>query len=107
MTETFAIIETGGKQYQVASGDVLTIEKLSGEPKVGSKVTFDKVLLVDDGKSTQIGDPYLKGASVEAEFLGEGKGKKINVLRFKSKSRYLKQKGHRQPFAEVKIAAIK
>ncbi|MCI0620024.1 50S ribosomal protein L21 [Candidatus Wolfebacteria bacterium] len=103
----FAVIETGGKQYQVKEEQVITIEKLSGTIKTGDVVVFDKVLLVDNGKDTQIGDPYLKGAKVEGTLEEEGRGKKIRVLRYKAKSRYLKQKGHRQPFIKVKITAIK
>jgi large subunit ribosomal protein L21 len=107
MSSEFAVIETGGKQYKVAEGDVLTIEKLVGEYKDGDSISFDKVLLVDDGTNTTIGDPYIAKAVVEASFIEEGKAKKMNILRFKSKSRYLKQTGHRQPFAKVKIEKIK
>lgn len=103
----FAVIETGGKQYQVFEGDAVTIEKLPEEYKEGTKVVFDKVLLVDNGKDTQIGDPYLKGASVEAVFENEGKGKKVEVVRYKAKSRYLKRGGHRQPYVQVKVVSIK
>lgn len=105
----FAVIETGGKQYQVAAGDIITIELLKEArgKETGTKILFDKVLLVDNGKDTQIGDPYLKGATVEGVLQEEGKGRKIRVLRYKAKSRYLKQKGHRQPFVKVKIVAIK
>ena len=103
----FAVIETGGKQYKVAVGDVLKIEKLAGDFTMGDKITFDKVLLVDNGTDTTIGEPYIKAAKVEALFQKAGKGKTIKVVKFKQKSRYLKQNGHRQPFVEVKISAIK
>ncbi|MAF59539.1 50S ribosomal protein L21 [bacterium] len=104
----FAVIETGGKQYVASVGDILTIEKLTGDMKEGAKVTFDKVLLVDDGKnSTTVGDPYIKGAKVKGSLLEEGKAKKIDVIKFKSKSRYFKKRGHRQPFMKVKIEALK
>lgn len=102
----FAVIETGGKQYKVSEGDSLTIEKLSGEHKEGEKITFDKVLLVDDGKTTQVGTPYLEGVTVEAVFTEEGKGKKVVVIRYKSKSRYFKKKGHRQPYNTVTISSV-
>lgn len=105
--DTFAVIETGGKQYRVFEGDVITIERLPGEHKEGAKLIFDKVLLVDNGKDTQIGDPYLKGATVEATLEGEGKGKKTEVIRYKAKSRYLKRKGHRQVHHRVKVKKIK
>jgi len=104
---TFAVIETGGKQYRVFEGDVITIERLPGEHKEGSKFVFDKVLLVDNGKDTQIGDPYLEGAQVHAVLEVEEKGKKTEVLRYKAKSRYLKRKGHRQVNMVVRVAAIK
>lgn len=104
---TFAVIETGGKQYKVSSGDTLSVEKIPGELKEGSKVTFDKVLLVSDEKDTKIGTPYVSGAKVEATFDSNGRDKKVTVIRFKSKSRYFKKNGHRQPFTKVKIGAIK
>lgn len=100
----FAVISTGGKQYRVSEGDVLKVEKLP-KPEDG-KVIFDKVLLVDDGKNTQIGDPYLSGAKVEAEVTKEGKAKKIDVVHYKAKVRYKKTYGHRQPFTEIKISKI-
>lgn len=107
-SDEFAVIETGGKQYVVAVGDILTIEKLPKDFKEGEKVTFENVLLVDNGKdATTVGTPYISGAKVTASFVEEGKGKKINVIKFKSKSRYMKKYGHRQPFTKVKIEALK
>ncbi len=103
----FAVIETGGKQYKVAVGDVITIEKIEGDFNKGDKVSFDKVLLVDTGADTKIGSPYLSGATVEALFEEQGRSKKVIVIRYKSKSRYFKKNGHRQPFTKVKISAIK
>ena len=103
----FAVIETGGKQYRVSEGDSLKIEKLSGEYKEGDKITFDKVLLLNDGKETKIGTPYIDGAKVETVFKEEGKNKKVMVIRFKSKSRYFKKRGHRQPFTKIEINSIK
>jgi len=103
----FAVIETGGKQYKISEGDSLKIEKLSGEYKEGDKITFDKVLLLNDGKETKIGNPYIEGAKIEAVFKEEGKYKKVMVIRFKSKSRYFKKRGHRQPFTKVEIGTIK
>jgi large subunit ribosomal protein L21 len=106
-SEEFAVIETGGKQYVVSEGDTLTIEKLSGEHADGDKITFENVLLVDDGKNTTIGTPYIKGAKVIARFLEAGKGKKITVIKYKQKSRYFKKRGHRQPFFKVQIESLK
>ncbi len=103
----FAVIETGGKQYKVAVGDVLKVEKLDGTFAVGDKIVFDKVLLVDNGIDTTIGTPYITKAIVESLFQRHGRGKTVKVVKYKQKSRYLKKNGHRQPFIEVKISAIK
>lgn len=103
----FAVIKTGGKQYRVSAGDVLNIEKLQGDFKDGDKITFDEVLLVDNGKDTTIGTPVIKGAKVEATLKESGRAKKITVIKFKSKSRYFNKRGHRQPFFKVQIDAIK
>jgi len=103
----FAVITTGGKQYRVSAGGSLLIEKMKGEFKKGDKLSFDKVLLVDDGKNTTIGTPYITGAKVEAEITEIGRAKKVLVMKYKQKSRYLKRNGHRQPFFKVKIISIK
>ncbi len=103
----FAVIQTGGKQYKVAPGEILTIEKLPGEPKVGDKIVFDQVLLVNDGSKTLVGAPTVVGATVHTTLVEEGRGKKIVVIRYRQKSRYFKKNGHRQPFMKVKIDAIK
>ena len=100
----YAIIETGGKQYRVAAGDKLKIEKLDVE--AGSKFTFDKVLFVS-GDSPKTGAPYVSGATVTADVLEQGKSKKIVVFKYKPKKAYRKKKGHRQPFTTVQIDAIK
>lgn len=107
----FAVIQTGGKQYKVSKDSVLTIEKMKGKSneqyQKGDKISFDKVLLVDDGKNTTIGTPFIAGAKVDAELVEIGRAKKVTVLRYKQKSRYLKKNGHRQPFFKVKILSIK
>lgn len=103
----FAVIQTGGKQYKVAPGETLVIEKLPGEMKAGDKVVFDQVLLVNNGSKTLVGAPTVSGATVEAVLEEEGKGKKVVVIRYRQKSRYFKKNGHRQPFMKVKIGAIK
>lgn len=103
----FAVIQTGGKQYKVAPGESLTIEKLPGELKVGDKVIFDKVLLVNDGSKTLVGAPVVPGATVEATLEEEGRGDKVIVIKYRQKSRYFKKNGHRQPFMKIKISAIK
>ncbi len=100
----FAIIETGGKQYRVAPGEVLTVEKLA-ETKNGT-VVFDRVLLVADGEKVEVGAPYVKGAKVEAKVASEGRGERKIVFRYHSKTRYRKLKTHRQPFTKVEITNI-
>jgi len=99
-----AIIETGGKQYKVKAGDVITVEKLGSD--AGASYSFDKVLAVlpDEGEAI-FGAPYLNGV-VSASILGDGKGKKLIIYKFKSKKGFHKKKGHRQPFTKVKIEAI-
>ncbi len=99
----YAIIETGGKQYRVQKGDVITIEKL--EEKDGAKVTFDKVLAMGEGKDLQIGTPYLD-IPVIGKVIESGKGKKVIVYKYKAKKDSRKKKGHRQPFSKVEITAI-
>ncbi|MHB8651814.1 MAG: 50S ribosomal protein L21 [Minisyncoccota bacterium] len=104
----FAVIKTGGKQYKVTPGQILKIEKLSGEDlKAGDTVSFDQVLLVVSGDNVSVGTPTVDGTTVTAEYVRGGKAKKITVIKYKQKSRYFKKRGHRQPFAEVKISAIK
>ncbi|HUO75579.1 MAG TPA: 50S ribosomal protein L21 [Candidatus Paceibacterota bacterium] len=99
----FAVIKTGGKQYIVREGDVLDVEKLVHE---GEKVSFDQVLLAGDDKKAIIGRPIIEGAKVTASVIGEGRGSKKLVFRYKSKTRYHKKKGHRQPFTKVIIEKI-
>ncbi len=103
----FAVIQTGGKQYKVSVGGLVSIEKIKGTYKEGDKLSFDKVLLVDDGKDTTIGTPYITGAKVDAEIVEIGRSRKVMVVKYKQKSRYLKRNGHRQPFFKVKITSIK
>jgi len=107
----FAVIQTGGKQYKVSKGTLVSIERIkggkSGEYQKGDKLNFDKVLLVDDGKNTTIGTPYIAGAKVSGEIAEIGRERKILVVKYKQKSRYLRRNGHRQPFFKVKITSIK
>ncbi len=103
----FAVIKTGGKQYKVSKGTLVSIEKIKGEYTKGDKISFDKVLLVDDGKDTTIGAPYITGAKVDAEIVEIGRSRKVLVMKYKQKSRYLRRNGHRQPFFKVKITDIK
>jgi len=108
---TQAVIKTGGKQYVVAPGDFITIEKLGSgirtlDLKKGDPVTFSEVLMTDDGTTTTIGAPLVKGAAVTATVESIGRHKTIEVVKYKAKSRYLKRAGHRQPFVKVKIDSI-
>lgn len=99
-----AIIQTGGKQYPVTEGSVIEVEKLDGEK--GDKVAFDAVLLTSDGKEATLGTPHVKGTKVEGEIEAQGKQKKVLVVKYKSKSRYYKRRGHRQPYTRVSITKI-
>ena len=103
----FAVIQTGGKQYQVSVGQEVKIEKLAGDHKEGDAVVFDQVLLVDNGTDTTIGAPFIKGAKVNATISKIGRAAKIDVIKYKQKSRYFKKNGHRQPFYQVKIESLK
>jgi len=100
----YAIIETGGKQYRVTEGDVVTIEKL--EANQGEAVEFDRVLTVVKEGEVVIGRPLVTGAKVTAKVVEHGKGKKILVFKYKAKSNYRRRQGHRQPFTKVVIEKI-
>ena len=99
-----AIIETGGKQYKVAVGDTLFLEKL--KPEAGEAVTFDKVLAVVDGDKATFGTPVVEGAKVEASVVKNGKGKKVMIFKYNPKKGYRKRQGHRQPYTKVTIGKI-
>ena len=99
-----AIIVTGGKQYNVAEGDTLFIEKLPVE--AGDSVTFDEVLAIVDGENTKFGAPMVEGAKVEAKVVKNGKGNKIRVFKYTPKKGYRKRQGHRQPYTKVEIGKI-
>ena len=101
----YAVIETGGKQYQVSEGDVIFIEKLT--VNADETVTFDKVSAVGAEDGIKVGTPYVDGATVEAKVIKNGKAKKITVFTYKPKKGEKKKQGHRQPYTQVKIEAIK
>ena len=101
----YAVFKKGGKQYKVSEGETLKIEKLEVEP--GKKVTFNEVLMIADGENVQIGSPLVDKASVEAKVISQGKGKKVNILKFKRRKHSMKQQGHRQLFTEIQIGKIK
>ena len=100
----YAIMTSGGKQYQVKEGDVLRLEKIDGE--VGASVSFDQVLMVSDGEEVQLGRPVLEGAAVHALIVEQDREKKIVVFKFKRRKRYRKKQGHRQPYTAVRIDRI-
>ena len=113
----FAVIKTGGKQYKIQEGDILSVEKIpsdkrsassklqQGEQAASDKVIFEEVLLVVNGE-IKVGRPFVSGARVEAKVLEDGKGEKKMVFRYKNKTRRRKKKGHRQPYTKIQITKI-
>ncbi len=101
----YAVIETGGKQYQVSEGDVVFVEKLGVE--ADETVTFDKVVALGADDGIKVGTPYVEGASVDAKVVKNGKSKKITVFTYKPKKGEKRKKGHRQPYTQVRIESIK
>ena len=99
----YAVIKTGGKQYRVAQGDRLRVEKLPGEP--GSKITFEEVLMIG-GDKVSVGAPLVKGAKVSAEIVAQERAKKVIVFKFRRRKNYRRKRGHRQPFTELTITGI-
>lgn len=102
----YAIFESGGKQYRATPGDILTLEKLEGNP--GDKLTFDKLLLVSgkDGATPQIGCPYVEKATIEAEIVVQKKGNKIRIIKYKRRKGYRRTLGHRQLLTQIRIQQI-
>jgi large subunit ribosomal protein L21 len=99
----YAVIHTGGKQYKVAQGEHLRIEKIAGDK--GAKVSFDKVLMIG-GDAVKVGQPYVSGAKVNAEIVVQDRAKKIIVFKLRRRKNYRRKYGHRQPFTEIKITGI-
>lgn len=100
----YAIIETGGKQYRVSEGDVITVEKLNVED--GANVELDKVLVLGDGSDIKVGSPYIDGAKVMGRAVESGKAKKVVIFKYKSKKDYRKKQGHRQPYTMIEILSL-
>ncbi len=100
----YAVVVTGGKQYRVEQGSKVRVEKLAGE--AGSTVTLDQVLMVGDGSDIKVGTPNVDGASVTAEIVGQGRGKKVEILKFRRRKHHMKRQGHRQAYTELKITGI-
>jgi large subunit ribosomal protein L21 len=100
----YAVVVTGGKQYRVAEGDTLRVEKLSAE--AGASVELDKVLMIGDGESIKIGAPYVDGGKVTATVAGHGRADKVQIVKFRRRKHHRKQMGHRQSYTELKITGI-
>jgi large subunit ribosomal protein L21 len=100
----FAVIRTGGKQYRVASGDLVTVEKLDGDP--GSTVTFSEVLMAGEGGAAKTGAPLIAGASVDATIVAQGKADKVLIFKKRRRHNYRRKRGHRQPQTVLKIGEI-
>lgn len=101
----YAVIKTGGKQYRVAQGDSLRVEKLAGN--VGDTISLDEVLLVGEGDAVKIGKPTVAGAKVEARIVAQDRAKKIIVFKFRRRKNYRRKAGHRQPFTALQVTTIK
>ena len=100
----YAIVDSGGKQYKVREGEILRVEKLTGE--VGDSVSFDKILMFSDGDQVNIGTPLLEDVTVNGHIVEQGKAKKIIVFKYKRRKRYRRKQGHRQQFTAVKVDSI-
>jgi large subunit ribosomal protein L21 len=100
----YAVIETGGKQYRVAVGDIVRVEKLPVE--AGASVNLDKVLMVADDSDVRVGNPVLPGTAVTATVKGHGRGEKVRIFKFRRRKHHRKQAGHRQDYTELEITAI-
>ena len=100
----YAVIETGGKQYRVSEGDIITVEKLEAE--VGEALTIKEVIALNKDNDLLIGAPYVTGASVKAEVLEHGKGEKVVIYKYKAKKDYRKKQGHRQPYTKLQIKTV-
>jgi large subunit ribosomal protein L21 len=100
----YAVIKTGGKQYRVASGEKLVVEKLVAD--VGTEISLADVLMIGDGENVRVGAPTVAGATVTAKVVSHGKGDKVRIFKMRRRKHYRKSQGHRQPFTELQITAI-
>ena len=100
----YAVIATGGKQYRVSEGTVVRVEKLDAD--AGATIEFNQVLLIGEGADVSVGAPYVTGARVTATVRAHGKADKVSIVKFRRRKHYLRQKGHRQPYTEVKVTGI-
>ena len=100
----YAVVRTGGKQYRVAEGETVKVELLDGDP--GNAIHLDEVLMLSDGQQVTVGQPLVKGASVDAEVVDQGRHRKVLIYKFRRRKRYRRKVGHRQPYTALKITAI-
>lgn len=100
----YAVIQTGGKQYRVSQGDTVRVEKLAAD--AGASVELDKVLMVADGEDVKVGKPYVEGGKVTATVKSHGRGKKVNIIKFRRRKQHMKRQGHRQYFTELEVTGI-
>lgn len=100
----YAVIQTGGKQYRVSEGSTLRVEKIAADE--GDSIEIDKVLLVADGDDVKVGAPYVEGGKVTATVKAQGRGKKVQIIKFKRRKHHLKRQGHRQAYTELEVTGI-
>jgi len=100
----YAVVQTGGKQYRVAEGDTIRVEKLAADE--GASIELDKVLMVADGEQVSVGTPYVDGGRVTATVKSHGRGKKVKIIKFRRRKHHLKRQGHRQWFTELQVTGI-
>jgi large subunit ribosomal protein L21 len=100
----YAVFRTGGKQYRASKGDRLRVERLAGSE--GDTIEFDQVLLVGEGAQVKLGTPLVAGSKVKAKVTGQGKGKKVEIVKFKRRQNYRRLKGHRQHYTEIEVTGI-
>ncbi|HUT42619.1 MAG TPA: 50S ribosomal protein L21 [Gammaproteobacteria bacterium] len=100
----YAVIKTGGKQYRVAQGDTLRLETLDGS--AGDAIEFDQILMVGEGADVKIGTPFVTGGKVTATIKSQGRGKKVEIIKFRRRKHHMKRMGHRQNYTEVEITGI-
>jgi large subunit ribosomal protein L21 len=100
----YAVVQTGGKQYRVAEGDTIKVEKLVAEE--GASVELEKVLMITDGEDVKVGAPYVEGSKVTATVKSHGRGKKVKIIKFRRRKHHMKQQGHRQWYTELQVTGI-
>lgn len=100
----YAVVQTGGKQYRVAEGDTIKVEKLTGDE--GASIELDKVLMVSDGDDVKVGSPYVEGGKVTAMVKSQGRAKKVKIIKFRRRKHHMKRQGHRQWFTELQVTGI-